>query len=100
MTESAATSDGRDRRVAERTRVTFGMVCDAGASMTTGRVLDLSLTGAFIHTDKLLPIGTLVTLFPVGDAGDELFEIDAEVVRVRQGTSESDPLAWACASAR
>lgn len=91
MTESAATSDGRDRRVAERTRVTFGMVCDAGASMTTGRVLDLSLTGAFIHTDKLLPIGTLVTLFPVGDAGDELFEIDAEVVRVRQGTSESDP---------
>ena len=91
MTESAATSDGRDRRVAERTRVTFGMVCDAGASMTTGRVLDLSLTGAFIHTDKLLPIGTLVTLFPVGDAGEELFEIDAEVVRVRQGTSESDP---------
>lgn len=91
MTESAVSNDGRDRRVAERTRVTFGMVCDAGASMTTGRVLDLSVTGAFIHTDKVLPVGTLVTLFPVGDAGEELFEIDATVVRVRQGTNEDDP---------
>ena len=82
---------GRERRVAERSRVTFGMVCDAGASMSSGRVLDLSMTGAFIHTDQPLPLGTLVTLFPVGDAGDDLFEIDAKVVRISQGTSAEDP---------
>jgi hypothetical protein len=82
---------GRERRIAERSRVTFGMVCDAGASMCSGRVLDLSMTGAFIHTDQTHPIGTLVTLFPVGDAGDDLFEIDAKVVRLSKGTSEDDP---------
>ena len=91
MTDSMEAKSGSERRIAERSRVTFGMVCDAGASMSSGRVLDLSMTGAFIHTDQPLPIGTLVTLFPVGDAGDDLFEIDAKVVRVCKGSSEEDP---------
>ena len=91
MEDTSEAKSGRERRVAERSRVTFGMVCDAGASMSSGRVLDLSMTGAFIHTDNVLPIGTLVTLFPVGEAGDELFEIDARVVRVSRGTSADDP---------
>ncbi len=91
MPSSVEAKSGSERRIAERSRVTFGMVCDAGASMSSGRVLDLSMTGAFIHTDQPLPIGTLVTLFPVGDAGDDLFEIDAKVVRVCKGTSEDDP---------
>ena len=75
MPSSVEAKSGSERRIAERSRVTFGMVCDAGASMSSGRVLDLSMTGAFIHTDQPLPIGTLVTLFPVGDAGDDLFPL-------------------------
>jgi len=70
-----------ERRIAARHRVTFGAVCDDGEVMRSGRVLDLSLTGAFLHTDTPLPIGAEFVLFPLDEAADELFEIRARVVR-------------------
>lgn len=73
--------DDPERRIAIRRRVTFGAACDDGDGMRSGRVLDLSLTGAFIHMTERPPMGTELVLFPLDHAAEGLFEIRARVVR-------------------
>lgn len=71
-----------ERRLADRHRVTFDVVCDADASYTKAKVTDLSHGGLFVESGRLLPMGTEVLLTPIGRATDHLFEVPAKVVRI------------------
>ena len=82
---------GTERRIAPRVDVTFSTLVDPGEGMFTGNVIDLSVTGAFVHTDRTRPVGTLLTLFPLGDADVDLFEIRAQVMRVVDGRDGRPP---------
>jgi len=70
-----------DSKRAERQSTEFKLVYDDGESFTAGRVRDVSETGLFLETAQPAPIGTILTLFPVEAATNDLFEITAEVVR-------------------
>ena len=64
---------------------------DTGESFMHGRVLDVSVGGAFVHTRKMIPVGTAVTITPVEEATDHVFELRAKVVRHVQGGTLEDP---------
>jgi hypothetical protein len=70
-----------DSKRAERHRTEFKLIYDDGESFTAGRVRDVSETGLFLETAQPAPIGTVLTLFPVDAATQDLYEIRAEVVR-------------------
>lgn len=73
---------GEDSKRAERHQTEFKLIYDDGESFTAGRVLDVSETGLFLETAQPAPVGTILTLFPVDVATQDLYEIQAEVVRV------------------
>lgn len=70
-----------DSKRAERHPTEFKLIYDDGESFTAGRVRDLSETGLFLETAQPAPIGTVLTLFPVDAATQDIYEIRAEVVR-------------------
>lgn len=70
-----------ERRAARRHRVSFQMVFDDGGSYGMGTVLDVSATGLLLEVDRAPRRGARVRLVPIGDAGDILFDVRAEVVR-------------------
>ena len=75
-----------DRRGSQRKNIQFRLVYDDGASFNAGAVHDVSEGGLFLETPVPLDVGTEVTLTPLDDAGDTLFEVRAKVVRkVRNG---------------
>jgi Tfp pilus assembly protein PilZ len=80
-----------ERRQSERHRVTFPVICDDGDSYVDGTVLDVSLGGCFVHTRKLLPVGTDVTITPVGAAADTVYEMEARVVRAIESETRENP---------
>lgn len=71
-----------DKRFSARHSVTFPVICDDGGAYIDGTVLDLSLGGCFVHTRKLLEVGTEVSVSPIGEATDKVLEWQAKVVRV------------------
>jgi hypothetical protein len=73
---------GEEKRESERHPIAFPVVCDDGDNYVDGTVLDLSLGGCFVHTRRLLPVDTRVTVSPVGKVGEWVDEIQARVVRV------------------
>ncbi len=82
---------GDDKRHSERHDVTFPVICDDGGNYIDGTVLNLSLGGCFVHTRKLLAVGTEVTVSPVGDATDDVYEWEARVVRVVESETVENP---------
>lgn len=70
-----------DSKRAARHRMEFKLIYDDGESFTAGRVRDVSGTGLFLETAQPAPIGTVLTLFPVDAATQDIYEIHAEVVR-------------------
>jgi PilZ domain-containing protein len=72
---------GREHRQSERHRVRFKLVYDDGNSFNAGSVSNVSETGLFLETALPLPVGTIVRLMPLNDAGDRIFEVDARVMR-------------------
>ncbi len=80
-----------ERRVATRHRVTFKVVCDDDNSFVHGTVLDVSTTGAFVHTTTFLPIDTELTLTPLEGAGEILFDLRAKVSRIEDDGSSGRP---------
>lgn len=81
----------RDKRFSARHSVTFPVICDDGGAYIDGTVLDLSLGGCFVHTRKLLDVGTEVTVSPIGEATDKVLEWQAKVVRVVESETVDDP---------
>ncbi|MGF1511507.1 MAG: PilZ domain-containing protein [Myxococcota bacterium] len=77
---------------AERHHVELKLVYDDGTTFSTGRVRDVSDTGLFIETAAPAPVGTVLQLFPVDQEAGELFEIDAEVVRVEEDNPDTSTL--------
>jgi Tfp pilus assembly protein PilZ len=82
-----------DSKRAERHPAEFKLIYDDGESFTAGRVRDLSETGLFLETALPPPIGTVITLFPVDAATSDLFEIEAEVMRIVPEDPDSSTLA-------
>lgn len=80
-----------EQRESERHDVTFPVICDDGDNYVDGTVLNLSLGGAFVHTRKLLPVGTEVTVSPVGEASDRVYEMQAKVVRIVESDTKENP---------
>src|SRR5690349_10243530 len=72
---------GREHRQSERHRVKFKLVYDDGNSFNAGSVSNVSETGVFLETALPLPVGTVVRLMPLNDAGDRIFEVYARVMR-------------------
>lgn len=72
---------------AKRFPLSFQVAYDDGEGFMTGRVVDVSETGAFIETTMPLKPGTTVSITPLLPGESGLFEIEAEVVR----TLEYDP---------
>jgi len=83
---------GEDSKRAERHHTEFKLIYDDGESYTAGRVLDVSETGLFLETVQPLPVGTVLTLFPVDEHTQDLYEIEAEVVRVVGENADSATL--------
>lgn len=81
-----------DSKRAERHTTEFKLIYDDGESFTAGRVRDLSETGLFLETALPPPIGAILTLFPVDDATQDLYEIQAEVVRLVPEDPDSSTL--------
>ncbi|NJK90071.1 MAG: hypothetical protein HC923_12255 [Myxococcales bacterium] len=77
---------------AERFRASFKLVYDDGESFSAGAVRDVSETGLFLETAHPAPLGSVLTLFPVDEASQDLFEIHAEVVRVHPEDPDSSTL--------
>ncbi len=65
---------------------------DNGESFTAGRVLDVSETGLFLETSEPQPRGSILTLFPVDREASDMFELEAEVVRVVPDDPDTDSL--------
>ena len=82
---------GDEQRESERHEVTFPVICDDGGNYVDGTVLNLSLGGCFVHTRKLLPLETEVTVSPVGDASDSVYEMQAKVVRIVESDTKENP---------
>jgi len=77
---------------AERHQVELKLVYDDGSSFSTGRVRDVSDTGLFLETAEPLPKGTVIKLFPLDPEAGEIFEIEAEVVRVEADDEDASTL--------
>jgi hypothetical protein len=71
-----------DRRRAPRYNVTFRMVCDDGEGFSNAVVVNLSDSGALVQTSREYAVGDELSLVPVGDAGEILFDVPATVARV------------------
>lgn len=79
--EASLVSVVEDSKRAARHPAEFKLIYDDGESFTAGRVRDVSETGLFLETAQPAPIGTVLTLFPVEAATQDIYEIRAEVVR-------------------
>jgi hypothetical protein len=77
---------------AERHHVELHLVYDDGSTFSTGVVRDVSDSGLFLETAQPLPVGTLLQLFPLDPEAADLFEIDAEVVRVEEENPDTSTL--------
>lgn len=77
---------------AERHHVELKLVYDDGSSFSSGRVRDVSDTGLFLETAEPLPKGTVIKLFPLDPEAGEIFEIEAEVVRVEGDDEDASTL--------
>ncbi|MCR9164574.1 MAG: PilZ domain-containing protein [Nannocystaceae bacterium] len=75
-------SSESERRRAPRFNVTFRLVCDDGEEFANAVVINLSDSGALVQTDRSYALGDVLSLVPVGTAGEILFDVHAEVVRV------------------
>ncbi len=71
-----------ERRRAPRYNVTFSMVCDDGDAFASAVVVNLSDSGALVQTENHYAEGDELSLVPVGEAGDILFDLPATVVRI------------------
>lgn len=71
-----------ERRRAPRYNVTFSMVCDDGDAFGSAVVVNLSDSGALVQTENDYAEGDQLSLVPVGEAGDILFDLPATVVRI------------------
>ena len=74
-----------ERRRAPRYNVTFSMVCDDGEAFASAVVVNLSDSGALVQTEKDYAEGDELSLVPLGEAGDILFDLPATVVRILDG---------------
>lgn len=81
----------QDQRFSARHAVTFPVICDDGGTYIDGTVLDLSLGGCFVHTRKLLEVGTEVVVSPIGKDTDKVLEWQAKVVRVVESETVDNP---------
>ncbi len=52
----------QERRERPRYRVESGCIIKAGADVLTGTLEEVSASGAYVHTEHRLPLGTLVSL--------------------------------------
>ncbi|MEM1024947.1 MAG: PilZ domain-containing protein [Myxococcota bacterium] len=77
---------------AERHHVELKLVYDDGSSFSTGRVRDVSDTGLFLETAEPLPKGTIIKLFPLNPEAGEIFEIEAEVMRIEADDEDASTL--------
>ncbi len=75
-------SQDYERRRAPRYNVTFSMVCDDGDAFASAVVVNLSDSGALVQTENEYAEGDELSLVPVGEAGDILFDLPATVVRI------------------
>ncbi|MGH1345113.1 MAG: PilZ domain-containing protein [Nannocystales bacterium] len=75
-------SQDPERRRAPRYNVTFSMVCDSGDAFGSAVVVNLSDSGALVQTEDDYAEGDKLSLVPVGEAGDILFDLPATVVRI------------------
>lgn len=71
--------------------MTFRVVCDDGEVYTDATVLNVSEGGAFLHTRKLLPVGSEITISPIGEAARYVFELTGKVVRHVQAVDGAVP---------
>ena len=71
-----------ERRRAPRHNVTFRLVCDDGEGFGSATVVNLSDSGALVQTSRDYTVGDELSLVPVGDAGEILFDVPATVVRI------------------
>ena len=72
----------RSKTRAPRFSVDLNVVCEADGRVWSGRLVDLSESGAFVETTELVPPGTEISLVPDVDDDAELpTEIKAVVVR-------------------
>lgn len=74
-----------ERRRAPRYNVTFPMLCDDGEAFASAVVVNLSDSGALVQTENDYVEGDTLSLVPLGDAGDILFDLPATVVRILDG---------------
>lgn len=77
-------SSESDRRRAPRYNVTFRLVCDDGDGFANAVVINLSDSGALLQTEQSYELGDVLSLVPVGAAGEILFDVRATVMRVAE----------------
>src|SRR5690606_31755435 len=69
------------------------VIYDTGESYWVGPVVNVSESGLFIETHHVLPLGSRVVLHPDLPDDEQLpFEVQAEVVRVREAELGSDEI--------
>ena len=71
-----------ERRRAPRYNVTFRLICDDGLGFGNAVVINLSDSGALVQSDREYAIGDVLSLVPIGAAGEILFDVPAKVVRI------------------
>ena len=77
-------SSESERRRAPRYNVTFRLVCDDGEGFTNAVVINLSDSGALVQTERSYALGQVLSLVPVGAAGEILFDVRATVMRAAE----------------
>lgn len=75
-------SSNAERRRAPRYNVTFRLVCDDGDGFGNAVVINLSDSGALVESEREYAVGDVLSLVPVGAAGEILFDVPATVVRI------------------
>lgn len=73
---------GQERRRSERYETQFKLIYDDGLDFNVGVVADLSSGGLFVETAVPPPVGTRVRLMPLDEGTEDLFDLEAEVVRI------------------
>ena len=71
-----------ERRCAPRYNVTFRLICDDGLGFGNAVVINLSDSGALVESERAYAIGDVLSLVPVGTAGEILFDVPAKVIRI------------------
>ena len=79
---SISMSADSERRRAPRYNVTFRLVCDDGEGFANAVVINLSDSGALVQSSRDYEVGDVLSLVPIGTAGEILFDVPATVVRI------------------